>query len=293
MLAPDGARVLSELSLLRALLLASMALGPLATRGLFPARSRLRDAAHLGALACAAAGMLAPAPALTVVWLLFCAGSFAGYLHARAAALRSPAALATCVPFVFSNIAATWLVGGTNELHLLGYGVHFSYYAALHGNVLGWLVLGTVATLADPPGPHRRLYLATILVALASFLLIAFGIDQLRALKPIGVVGLSVVLPGAQLVFLRGAWSRSRPGFVLGVISLTTLALTMALAWQNELALPVLQAIPGIRGMVSVHGLLNTLVVAPCFLLAAGLDARARRDQARAAATGPTSRGAA
>jgi hypothetical protein len=31
--------------------------------------------------------------------------------------------------------------------------------------------------------------------------------------------------------------------------------------------------------MVSVHGVLNTVVVAPCFLLAVSLDARRRRSQ--------------
>lgn len=116
-----------------------------------------------------------------------------------------------------------------------------------------------------------------MLVCLLSFLAIAFGIDQLRALKPIGAVGLSIAIPISQLVFLRSVWSCNRPAFVLGCISVATLAFTMLLAWRNERWMPDLLAVAGIRGMVSVHGVLNTLLVALCFLLAVSLEARRTR----------------
>ena len=263
-----------ELSLLRGLLLLSMVVGPFATRSLFAESSRLRSVAHVGALACAAAGLLAPLPMLCVAWLVFCAASFVVFLRSRAGSLRSLRVLAAAVPFVFSNIAAVWLVGGANDLHLLGYGPDFSYYAALHGNVIGWIVIGTLATLADRDSPQRGIYLASVLVCLVSFLLIAFGIDQLRALKPIGVLGLSIALPISQLAFLRSVWSRNRAAVVLGCVSFAGLIVTMVLAWRNEIAMPVSPVVAGIRGMVSVHGVLNAVVVAPCFLLAVSLAAR-------------------
>ena len=273
---------MSELSLLRALLLLSMAIGPLGTHRFFHAQpSRLRAGAHAGALACAALGLFV-APVLCVAWLVFCVASFALFLRERVLrerARRFPELLAACVPFLFSIIAATWLVGGANDLHILGYGPEFSYYAALHGNVLGWILIGALAVLADRGGPQRRVYLASVLVCFASFLLIALGIDQLRALKPIGVIGLSVAIPASQLVFLRSVWSRNRPAFALGCVSLAGLVLTMFLAWRNELSMAVFPAVGGIRGMVSVHGAVNAVVVAPCFLLAVALDARARRAQ--------------
>lgn len=271
---------MSELDLLRVLLLVSMAVGPLGTHRYFlPPPSRLSVLAHVGALGCAAAGLFSPAPILCVVWLVSCAASFALFLRHRAFAdpatfLRTPAALAACVPFVFSIIAAVWLVGGANDLHVLGYGMAFSYYAALHGNVLGWIVIGALAVLADQPGPHRTVYLASVLACFVSFLLIALGIDQLRALKPIGVVGLSIAIPISQLAFLRGAWPRNRAAFALGCVSFAGLVFTMVLAWMNELSVPAALEVAGIRGMVSVHGALNALVVAPCFLLAVTLDAR-------------------
>jgi hypothetical protein len=217
---------------------------------------------------------------LCVAWLVFCAASFALFLRSRVRSLGSPRVLATCVPFVFSNIAAVWLVGGANDLRILGYEAHFSYYAALHGNVIGWTLIGTLATLADRDSPQRGIYLSSVLACLVSFLLIAFGIDQLRALKPIGVIGLSIALPISQLAFLRSVWARNRPAFILGCVSFAGLVFTMVLAWRNELSMPLFQSVAGIRGMVSVHGVLNTLVIAPCFLLAVSLDARAHGSQA-------------
>lgn len=267
-----------ELVVLRVLLFLSMALGPLGTHWLLSSeRSRLRGAAYLGALGCAAAGLFTPAPVLCVVWLAFCAASFALFLRARAGSLRSPGTLAGCVPFLFSNIAAVWLVSGANDLHLLGYDTPFSYYASLHGNVLGWILLGALAVLANRDGPQRHLYVASVFVCLVSFLLIALGIDQLRALKPIGVVGLSIAIPATQLLFLRSVWARSRASFALGLVSLVGLGFTMTLAWRNELGMGELVSVGTLRGMVSVHGVLNALVVAPCFLFAVALDAPSSR----------------
>jgi hypothetical protein len=264
---------MSELTLLRVLLLLSMAVGSLGTHRVLLVRSRGLSAARVGALACAALGLFSPAPMLCVVWLLFCMASFALFLRSRVASWRSPYVLSACVPFLFSNIAAVWLVGGANDLHILGYGAHFSYYAALHGNVLGWILIGALAILADREGPQRSIYVASVLACLVSFVLIALGIDQLRALKPIGVLGLSVALPVSQLVFLASVWRRNRPAFVCALVSFTGLVFTMVLAWRNELSMPVLPAALGIRAMVSVHGVLNALVIAPCFLLAVMLDA--------------------
>lgn len=269
---------MSELILLRVLLLLSMAVAPLGThRVLLALPSRGLAAAHVGALGCAAVGLFSPAPMLCVVWLLFCMASFALFLRSRVASWRSPKVLAACVPFLFSNIAAVWLVGGANDLHILGYGPHYSYYAALHGNVLGWILIGALAILADRDGPQRSIYVASVLACLVSFVLIALGIDQLHALKAIGVVGLSVALPVSQLVFLASVRRRNRPAFICALVSLTGLVFTMVLAWRNELSMPVLPAALGIRGMVSLHGVINALVVAPCFLLAVTLDAAPSR----------------
>lgn len=260
---------MTEPDLLRALLLFSIAVAPAgAYRLLFAAPSQGRRVALWVALACTAAGLWGPFPALCFAWPLFCVGAFAQYLWQHRADLSSARGIATCVPFVFSIIAATWLVGGANELRLLGYGLSFSYYAALHGNVLGWMILSALAALAREDSSSRPVYLVSVYVCLASFLMIAIGIDQLDALKPIGVVGLTLALLTSHLAFLRSAWTRHKLAFVLGCASFLGLAFTLTLAWRHELGLPSLPPALNVRSMVSVHGVLNTLVVAPSLMLA-------------------------
>ena len=79
---------MSEPDLLRGLLVLSMVVAPFATRRLFAAPSRLRAAAHGGALVCAAVGLFSPFPMLCVGWLVFCTASFALFLRSRGKSLR-------------------------------------------------------------------------------------------------------------------------------------------------------------------------------------------------------------
>lgn len=284
---------MTEFDLLHILLLVSMAVAPYGTSRFVADPSPRRVASHLGALACAAAGLFSPLRFFSVGWLIFCAGSL-GLFVLRALrqhdVSRAPHRLTMAVPLLFSNIAAVWLVGGTSDLRILGYGPAFSFYAALHGNVLGWMVIGAMAALASEDPAHRRIHVTAVLVSFLSFLSIAVGIDQLRALEVVGMIGLSVAIPVSQLAFLSTVWTRHRLAFALGGVSLLGLLFTMLLAWQHELNLPTFPPALGVRSMVSVHGLLNAVVVGPSFLLAVALAARS----ARAAAAGtppPPARG--
>lgn len=211
-------------------------------------------------------------PLLCVAWLAFCLASFAELAWSRRAHLRSPYELAGCIPFAFGVISGIWIVGGSNDLRILGFGETFSYYAALHSIVLGWMMVGSIAILATQDRPFRKAYLASAFVCFASFLLIAFGINGLPAIKPIGVVGLSMAIPIAQLLFLKSVWRTNTAAFALSSASLLGLVLTLILAWQNELGTVSFPRVLGIRPMVSVHGIMNGALVAPSFLFAVTLE---------------------
>ncbi|MEZ4253665.1 MAG: YndJ family transporter [Polyangiales bacterium] len=217
------------------------------------------------------AGALFVLPWLAVIWPVFCLGNLAWVLRGRLP--RSLPEVAGAVPFAFSLVAATWIVGGTNDLQILGYGPHFSFYAALHGNVLGWMLVGALAALARREG--SRLYVAAVLVCFGSFLLVAVGIDVSATLKPIGVAGLTLAIPIAQLAFSVDA-RHDRAALGAGLVSLVTLAFTLGLAWLNELGRPTLGPIGTVRAMVAVHGVLNVLVVGPAMLWAVHRHLRAR-----------------
>ena len=262
---------MSELEVLRALLLVSVIVAPLGTRLL----GELPSGWHVAhGVSVAAVGLgLFVLPWASTLWPVFCAANLAVFLWSRRRTLLTLPALAGGVPLAFSLVAATWIVGGTNDLGILGYGPHFSFYAALHGNVLGWMLVGAIAALATREGPRQRLYAITVFVCFVSFLLVAIGIDQVRAIKPVGVAGLTLAIPLAQLAFLAEVRSH-RAAFAAGLVSFLGLVFTLVLAWQNELAAPTLGNVAGVRSMVSVHGVVNALVTAPAMMLAVYLRDR-------------------
>ena len=254
---------MTELQVLRVLVLVSAVVAPWSTR-LFVALPRGWRVAY-GVGVVSVAGALFGLPWLAVLWPIFCLGNLAVVLGGRLP--RSLPELAGAVPFAFSLVAATWIVGGIHDLRILGYGPHFSFYAALHGNVLGWMLVGAIAALARREGPRQRLYVAATLVCFVSFLLVAIGIDVSASFKPIGVAGLTFAIPTAQIVFLIDARS-NRAAFTAGLLAVGALAFTLGLAWLHQLGLPSLGSIGSVRAMVAVHGVVNTLVVGPAMLWA-------------------------
>lgn len=268
--------MVSELDLLRALLMVAIVAAPLVTSRFFLETTKLHDVLHGVAAPLAIVALAFDVPSLSFAWPLFCVAAFLIFLHQQFSRLRSVYELAKCVPFAFAIIGATWLASGVNDLGLLGYGEAFSFYAALHGHVLGWMMVGGIAFLANEADRFRRLYIVAVFACFASFLLVAFGIDGAPVIKPIGVTGIMLTVGASQALFLTGTWRTSRPAFLLGLLSLLGFAFTMTVAWQNELGSPPDVAL-GVRGMVSLHGVVNALVVAPGFVLALHLDRRANR----------------
>lgn len=260
--------MVAELNILHLLLIAAMVVAPASTSRFFLEPSRLHDILHAAALSLTTAGLLFDFPLLTFAWLLFCGFGFVLFLRQRFTRLFAVYELAKCVPYVFSLIAATWLVSGSNGYGLLNYGKAFSYYASLHAHFLGWAIVGGLAFLANEAERFNRFYLLAVFVCLAAFLLIAFGIDGIAVIKPIGVLGLTVTIAVSQLLFLVIAKNKSPLAFSLGCASLLGFVITMTLAWLNELGELSGAWLFGTRAMVSLHGLLNGFVVAPCFLLA-------------------------
>ncbi len=267
---------MNELHLLRALLVFGCCLAPLGTDRFLLLQPKTFAWVHALAVVCVVLALFGSMPALSLGWFVYRVLILALYLRQKRAALPSLASFVTLVPLLFSIIAAGWLVGGCCALHLLGYGEAFSYYAALHGTFLGWIFVGAIAILAQEVSPQRFIYQVAVFGCLVSFLLIAFGIDGVARLKPWGVAGLSFLIPVVQLTFLRSVWRTHRIALGLGALSLGALVLTMLLAWQNELGTLTWPGFLRIRAMSSIHGFLNAVVTAPCFLLAVLLERRRR-----------------
>lgn len=268
--------MLTELHLLHAFLVLAFALGPLLNRWFFLRPDRAYRILHPVAFALTTAALLLDIPWLTGAWPAYCVYGLGLFLKQHFLEERRALSLsvfAQTVPLLFSVVAAGWLFGGANDLRLLGYGRHFSYYAALHSNFLGWLLIGCIAALQRHE-PRRSAYLACVGVCFVSFALIAYGIDGVPYIKVAGVAGLTLALSVAYGLFLSASRGLAR---ALGLVSLLGLVATMTLAWQNEVGALAIKSLLGVRSMVSVHGLLNAALVVPTFFAAVALHLRRRR----------------
>jgi len=265
---------MSELLILKALLLVAFALAPIFTRTLWLERSVSYLRAHVAAFLATGVGVLFDIEILILSWILFCAFGFFLYLKKERAWLFSSLGVATCLPFVFSLISALWFTAGSFDLKLLGYNPAWSFYAALHGAFIGWMFLGGLVYLAKIR--ESRIFLPSVYFCFAGFLLIAFGIDGVPYIKRVGVVILSVILPMSIAIYCLRIWPRNRQAGGLAVISLLGLAISMALALLNEFWIAAPRMAFGLPLMVLSHGLLNALVVLPCFGFAVVLEARKR-----------------
>jgi hypothetical protein len=258
---------MTEVVLLHGLVLCSFVAAPHATSRLFLRRSKRYEMAYVLALLGLVVSAALDVRPLAGLWPLFCAFGFVLHLSNEGRRVLSVRGVARCIPFVFSLVSATWFVAARNDLKLLGYPPNWSFYAALHGSVLGWLVIGCTAHLASrEKGPG--LYLWSCYLSLPLFLFVAFGIDGVAHLKRIGAVGLSLLVPlviGRFALELRGG---PRTPLLLALISVLGVVASMTLALFNEFWVGFPRILLGMPTMVLLHGCLNALIVGPAFSLA-------------------------
>lgn len=240
-------------------------IAPSMTNHFFLGESKAYSIFHKLTLVIIAIGMIANFSAVAFVWPLFCVyGLFLFLLKEREALKSNPLPL---VPFVFSLISAVWFVAATNDLHLLGYDVVWSYYAALHGSILGWLFLGLLAYISNQP-KSSVIYAWACAGGLLLFLCVAFGIYRVPVLKTIGVIGFSILVPGSIFQYVRELKGRSKLSRALSIVSLIGILVSMALALWNQFGTISPSVILGIPTMIVAHGMLNALIVVPFFYLA-------------------------
>ncbi len=256
---------MTEVDLLQVLVLWTFLWAPRMTSRLFLKRSRVYDVAHAVAFVAIVASAALDVRPLTAVWPAFCALGFALHLRSEGARLLSMLGVARAIPFVFSLVSAVWFVAGRNDLRLLGYGRAWSDYAALHGSVLGWLVVGCTAFAATRA---RGLYLTVCWLSLPLFLFVAFGIDGVPYLKRIGAVGFSLLVPLVLGRYALDVRSRAPTSFRFAVVACFGIVMTMTLALLNELWSAFPRTLQGLPTMVLLHGVVNALVVTPSFFLA-------------------------
>ncbi|MEZ4743859.1 MAG: hypothetical protein R3B45_15680 [Bdellovibrionota bacterium] len=264
-----------ELSYLNFLLAVALVLGPMMTRKFFLCNSRIYGFAHLIAFLVIAVGFTFSVHELYLIWAFFCLFGFLIFLRNNFSDLFNLKKLAECIPFVFSIIASIWLFSGANDLFLLGYNREWSYYAALHGNYLGWMLVGLFTIISRAFwGRINTLYLTCAFVFLLLFLLIAFGIDGVPYIKQIGTMGVVCMAPLLIGYYTFSLWQSRRAPFYFSAISFISILFTLYLAASNELRFLPPFVFLDVPSMVSLHGLINGLVAIPSLYLASYFDGR-------------------
>lgn len=264
---------MTEVSILYLFLGVAFIFAPIMTKIFFLNASVLYSRTHSAALVVLIIGWALGINWLAVVWPLFCFFGFFLYIKQEGLQIFSATGLASCIPFAFSLISATWFFAGANDLYLLGYGKTWSFYAALHGGVLGWFFLGCLSYLSTHSEMIRaRAYLFSCYLCLLLFLSIAFGIDGVPHIKRIGVIGLSILVPLSIGLFLFDGKKRTPGSFFFGVISFSSIAVSMSIAVLNEFWIGFTKLILGMPLMTLTHGLINVLFTIPCFYLSIRLS---------------------
>lgn len=246
---------MDEIIILKFYLLIAFVIAPLMTNSFYLNHSRAYSYAHITALLILVAGTLFGFSYATFIWPLFCAYGFLSYL-------KKGRKLTECIPFVFSLISSVWLVSGANDWHLLGYNQEWSFYASIHGSFIGWMFVGGLASLRE------KIYQVGCYLAFAFFLLVAFGIDGTPYIKPVGVVGLSIMLPILIGHFTFHIKKENKLARLLAAVSFGAVILSMTLAMLYEFWDEMPRTIFNMHFMVLTHGLLNALIAIPFFLLA-------------------------
>jgi hypothetical protein len=255
-----------EQLLLLLFLSVAFALAPVATNLFFMGRSRAYSIAHGMALFSLLLGFTLNLTFFAIAWPLFCVFGFLLFLARTRPAPLSLAWIASTIPMVFSLISATWFTAGVFDWHLLGYSRSWSFYAAIHGSFIGWILLGCFASLAQRES--QRVYSYGCFFIFLCFLSIAFGINGIPYIKSVGVIGVSLAIPClmAKLTFDLG--KENRRSFALAVISLVSVILALGLALLHHFWVDFPRIVAGVPTMVIIHGTLNGLIGVPCFFTA-------------------------
>ncbi len=101
-----------ELIFLNLFLSVAFVLAPLMTNRFFLNGSKIYSDVHKMALTVLLVSAVLNVNYLTGVWLLFCVFGFVLYLKKHFRLICSFKGVATCIPFLFSLISATWFFAG-------------------------------------------------------------------------------------------------------------------------------------------------------------------------------------
>lgn len=258
------------------LLLFLFVFGPIVSKTFFFSSSKSYSIAHSLSLAIVVLGYFTHMPVLFLIWPLFCI--FGLGLHARnqfREGVLGPNMIHAFFPFVFSVVSAIWFIAGSFDLHLLGYGRLWSYFASLHSGFLGWTFISCVSFASIRKGKNSaksNVFRIGSWMCTIAFFLVAFGIYRFPVLKAIGTVCFSILM--SVLIgwyFLQVKKTRSWSTFFVG-LSFIFIIVAMLLAVCYEFSFAIFGQTMSTSKMIIYHGCLNAFIVIPSYFIAIYLN---------------------
>ncbi|TGN20616.1 hypothetical protein EHS15_03225 [Leptospira idonii] len=256
---------MNENSLLFSVLAFGYAIAPLFSNRFFLKNSKTYFGLHLISYFLLILAIFFGMPQLNIVWIFFCGFGLILFYKTHRTILLQNYTWIGLFPFGFSLLSSVWFFCGTNQCYLLGYTETWSYYAAIHGCFIGWLFLSGIAHLSQNDKESIAYPILSLCIVIL-FLLIAFGIHGNPILKKIGVIGYSLLFP-SSLLYSKRSFKKQNSSFKLLIeCSLFFLCFSLLLALLNEFYIGFPKSFDGWPIMVILHGIINAIVVIPCFL---------------------------
>lgn len=269
----------NELSLIYLFISVAFLLAPRMTAHFFLNHSQVYIRFHILALSLLILGGILDLTWMAAIWPMFCVFGFILYLRQERWNIFSTLGLACCIPFVFSLISSVWFFSGANDLKLLGYNKTWSYYATLHGSMIGWLFVGCLAYISKGEKPPRANLIGCYLCFFL-FLLVAFGINGVPYFKSVGVVGFTILIPSLIWNFTFNFKKERELSKYFALASLLSIIVSMSLAFLYEFWQGLPKLAFGMPLMTLTHGTINAILTVPCFYFAIrfATDAPAQKD---------------
>ncbi|XDD47628.1 hypothetical protein AB3N60_05990 [Leptospira sp. WS39.C2] len=256
---------MDKYSFLLIIILFGYLIAPYFTNHFFLNNSKSYKCVHLACIFFVLVSIILKIPKFSFVWIIFCGYGFYHYLYLNQCKLFKDKVWLGTFPFIFSLVSAIWFVSGINDFRLLGYDSTWSFYAAIHGCFIGWLLLSGIIFLTMK-NRYNIFFIVMICSIIVFFLLIALGIYQFSYLKKIGVIGYYFLLPFVLFIIAKKLNPKRRIHQFYLVISFVSLCLTLSLAVFKEFFQPTVMFSEIHFVMIYIHGGFNAFFVIPLLL---------------------------
>jgi hypothetical protein len=207
---------------------------------------------------------------VSIGWLVFCFG-LAGYGVRRFIhhGISRPEEIVIDISLFNIGVGGVWFVASRFGLPFIGFTDPIVSLTAVHFHYFSWLLvlgMGLICRVLVQRGDPLRFWI----IGLSLFITIciysvAMGFSGVKIAKILGVAGVTgaLIIYSLFLIFRIHAMTQKKSLYLFAYLGSFAFIFSMVLAFSFEFQIVSLS----IKDMVMTHGLINALLVVPCFLI--------------------------